>query len=245
MRKAASVALAMVYGGVTAHLYRSYQPLDAQVLLLLAILPVSSVVLLYLSFRALSVDEAVGLRFTSSLAKYESTLQRRVILSNDGFAALVRMLIGTNIITAVPILWNKHSNSAFSSQVSTPLGYLFGTGSALVCIMSIVMSLTQPIMQVTFEQPEKKDDGFPTEIPDALPPIKVLAPYLARHAGIDGWHKVATTSRRHDIHAKVNKDADVYEIRTAWAEGHPSHSTSSNNNPSESKPIKGRLADLS
>ncbi|EPQ32138.1 uncharacterized protein PFL1_00335 [Pseudozyma flocculosa PF-1] len=222
MRRQAAIALALGYGAVCSHIHARF-PHNVQTALLLVTLPLTSIVVLLLSFRAISIDDAVHARLTHNYTDYQSALRGRVILSNDGFATLVRMLLGLNVITSIPIFWNQLSQSSLSSRISTPLAYLFGIGSVLVAVMCILMSLTQPLMSVNFDRGDSNDkgDGFPHEIPDALVPIKVLSAYLIRHPGVDGWHKVGTTSRRHDVHARVDSATQSYEIRTVWSQDHP------------------------
>ncbi|KAN0066362.1 hypothetical protein ACQY0O_000456 [Thecaphora frezii] len=246
MRRQASVALALVYGAITSHVYARH-PLDVKTCIVLVTLPLTSVVLLLLSFRAISIDEAVHARLTHNLRDYRASLGRSVILSNDGFATLVRLLLSLNLLTSVPVAWNRYSNSEIAEHISGPFAGVFGVGSLLISAMCILLSVTQPPMEVRFDDATQKSEGYPAEFPDALVPIKVLAPYLIRHAGADGWHKVGHTSRRHDIHAKVDKDTQTYEIRTVWSDNHPAMAGSSAPSGAASPVsmgLTGKLSDL-
>ncbi|PWN52515.1 hypothetical protein IE53DRAFT_385024 [Violaceomyces palustris] len=238
MFKPLSILLTILYGAAISHIHRVY-PTQLTTGLVLLSFVLTDVVLLLVSFRSISVDEAVKVRLTSTLNVYRDRLSSRLVLSNNGVGAIFRMLIGLNFITFIPFLWMNRSSSSNGTveSIARPLIYLFSLGSLGSASLCLIMALTQPLMEVQFlprpsEEGQEKgkeaggrvseEEAFP-EIHDSQVPIRVLAPYLGRSRGDpEGWHKVGETNRKHDIHARVDISKGVYEIRTVWSEDHPS-----------------------
>lgn len=169
---------------------------------------------------AIPVDQAINLRLTKSLKDYRVSTKRRIILSDGGKTSLLVIFASLLLLDAGSYYGSIYLARGLPSGSKPGLGlalakgaaYFFTAGTLLVSAFAAFMAAGQPELKVIW-----LDDG-PT-IEDEAIPVAVLAKHHASEAGV--WHKVASTSRRHDVLMRIDAKQGQYEIRTEWAPDHP------------------------
>lgn len=155
-------------------------------------------------------------------------MENKTILTADGMGVIFKMLLSTAMLSNLPLGYDRlmQGNTAeWVQKVGTPVSWCFAVVNVTVVLVCWVMVITQEEMRFEFE------DGF--KVGDK----EVALEKLKSGGKTEGWKKVASTSRRHDVYVKPVRlpngdDVGVYELATRLAINHPLYNADTDEKPS-------------
>ncbi|SPO23457.1 uncharacterized protein UTRI_02136 [Ustilago trichophora] len=181
-----------------------------------------------LSNRHITLQRVAALQLSHNRSNFSRAMENKTILTADGMDVIFKMLLSTAMLSNLPLAYERlmQGNTAkWVQKVETPMSWFFAVVNVTVVLVCWAMVITQEEMRFEF------DDGFKVESKE------VVLEKLRSLGKKEGWKKVASTSRRHDVFVKSVRlpngdDVGVYELSTRLANNHPLYNADTEEKPS-------------
>ncbi|SPO22131.1 uncharacterized protein UTRI_02136_B [Ustilago trichophora] len=181
-----------------------------------------------LSNRHITLQRVAALRLSHTCFDFSRAMENKTILTADGMGVIFKMLLSTAMLSNLPIAYERlmQGNTAeWIQKVGRPASWFFAAVNMTIVLVCWAMVITQEEMRFEFEE------GF--RIGDE----EVALEKLKSAGKKEGWKKVASTSRRHDVYVKSVRlpngdDIGVYELSTRLATNHPLYNADNDEKPS-------------
>lgn len=179
--------------------------------------------------RNITLQRAVALRLSHNQAEYKTAMANKTILTANGMSTIFRLLLSTVVLSNLPLLYRrlmKGDVAQWADKIDAPVSWFFAAVNLTIIVVCWAMILTED--EMSFEFDAKLDEG--------QVPLKKLEIQQVK-ADKDGWKKLASTSRRHDVWVKPvllpnGDNVGVFDVMTRFASNHPLYNPDLDSKPS-------------